>query len=125
MKTDDLKSGAESGTLDHDYLNRNYIQLGCRDVLIDVIGIFLDSSPQKLDSIKTALEASDSAELIKLSHGLKGETGSVGAKKLNSVAAAMEQAARRGELDEARGLLPELEQELEKATEALKKDYPA
>ncbi len=125
MKTTTADTAAEPGPLDHDYINRNYIQLGCADVLKDVIDIFMESYPEKIIMLKKALENMATPELTKASHGLKGEAGSVGAMIVNRLAAATEQAARREDIDEVRRLIPELEKELARASEALKRDYQA
>lgn len=125
MDTKAVETGTGSGPLDHDYLNRNYIQLGCADVLKDVIDIFLESSPEKLACIKQAAGSGELTVLTKCAHGMKGESGSVGARIVNRLAAAIEQAARKDDIEGVRCLIPELETELQRAADALKRDYKA
>ena len=109
--------------LDLDYLDRNYIKLGCEDVLFDVVNIFLETAPEKVALMKDALETADGPELSKLAHGLKGESGSVGARIVASLAAAQDQSARRGDIEEFRSRMPQLELELDRAIALLKQEF--
>lgn len=109
--------------LDRDYLDRNYLALGCADVLVDVVAMYLESAPEKLAALHEALAAGHCAELVKVAHGLKGESGSVGARHVVALAAAVEQSARQGDLAACRDSIPELERELERVTNMLKQEY--
>lgn len=123
MDTTPVDATRDSEPLDHDYIDRNYIKLGCADVLKDVIQIFIDSAPEKVENIKLSSAKSEYTFLAKYAHGLKGESGSVGARLVNRLAAAIEHAARREDLEEARNLIPELEAELQRAMETLTREY--
>ncbi len=111
--------------LDRDYQQKNYHDLGCGDVLLDVYQIYLESAPQKLVRIRELLQQGDTEELTGVAHGLKGESGSVGGRDIMAVAAAMEKAARVGDLTEARALLPELELQLQRTAAAIEKELSA
>ncbi|WP_305733057.1 Hpt domain-containing protein [Trichlorobacter ammonificans] len=107
---------------DRVYLRKNYLDLGCADVLSDVFRIFLESSRVKLAGVRSALVTESMGELLNLAHGLKGEAGSVGGRHVTAIAAAMEKAARGGDLQELRRRMPELEHELERLLQAIERE---
>lgn len=116
-------SQPQDDPLDREYLSKNYFALGCGDVLADVCKIYLESAPQKLEQIRQFLGQGDLEPVVRLAHGLKGESGSVGGRFIMAVAAALEKAARSGELAEAVGLLPELELQLQRITAVIQKEF--
>lgn len=111
--------------LDREYHHKNYLALGCSDVLLDVYRIYLESAPLKAEQLRTSLEAGNLDQAISLSHGLKGESGSVGGRFIMATAAEMEKAARAGDLQAARTLLPELEQQLQRVIAAIRQELKA
>ncbi len=111
--------------LDREYLRKNYHALGCSDVLLDVYKIYLESAPLKLAQIIPLLQEGKLESVISLAHGLKGESGSVGGRLIMATAAAMEKAARSGDLEEAIRLLPELEKQLNNTIEAIQQELDA
>lgn len=111
--------------LDREYLHKNYLSLGCGDVLLDVYRIYLESAPLKLEQIRTLLSQAQLDGLVGIAHGLKGESGSVGGRCVLAAAAALERAARAGDLDEARRLLPELEQQFQRLVAAIEQELAA
>ena len=111
--------------LDREYHRKNYHDLGCSDVLIDVYRIYLESAPQKLEQLQSLVHQTDTVPVIAVAHGLKGESGSVGGRYIMATAAAMEMAARAGDLQEVRRLMPELELRLQKTIAAIEKELAA
>ncbi|SKA16322.1 HPt (histidine-containing phosphotransfer) domain-containing protein [Trichlorobacter thiogenes] len=111
--------------LDREYHQKNYLLLGCSDVLRDVFQIYLESAPLKAEQLRSCLEAGDLDKGISLSHGLKGESGSVGGRFIMATAAEMEKATRAGDLQAARALLPELEHQLQRVIAAIKQELKA
>lgn len=111
--------------LDREYHHKNYLALGCSDVLLDVYRIYLENAPLKAEQLRTSLEAGNLDQAISLSHGLKGESGSVGGRFIMATAAEMEKAARAGDLQAARTLLPELEQQLQRVIAAIRQELKA
>lgn len=118
-------TAADDDPLDREYLQRNYLALGCGDVLTDVVAMYLESAPQKLRELQHALAAEDSAEFARLIHGLKGESGSVGARLVTARAATLEQHARQGDLAACANGIPELEQELQRVSAVLQQEFKA
>lgn len=123
--TDPTNAAAGDDPLDREYLERNYLALGCGDVLTDVAVMYLESAPQKLAGLKAALAAQDSAAFARLIHGLKGESGSVGARQVTARAAALERHARQGDLAACASGMPDLERELERAVVVLQQEFAA
>ncbi len=76
----------------------------------------------KVEQLRTLLKTGDLEQVVSLAHGLKGESGSVGGRFIMAVAAAMEKAARTGDLEEAGRLLPELEQQLQRVVAAFQQE---
>lgn len=111
--------------LDREYHQKNYHALGCSDVLLDVYRIYLESAPQKLEQLHSLVREADLASIIAVAHGLKGESGSVGGRLITAAAAALEKAARSGDLPEVRRLMPELEQQLQRTLAAIEQELQA
>lgn len=107
---------------DREYLRKNYLDLGCGDVLQDVFRIFQESSLIKLEGLRTALEAGAHQELFTIAHGLKGESGSVGGCHVSLLASKIEQAARAGDITEVRQLFANLERELKRLLAAIARE---
>lgn len=118
----DGQLAGQEDPLDREYLRKNYIALGCGDVLTDVYKIYLESAPLKLQQIRELLGRGEQEQVIKLAHGLKGESGSVGGRFIMAAAAALEKAARAGSLEEARQLLPDLELQLQRIILAIQNE---
>lgn len=111
--------------LDRDYLERNYLALGCADVLADVAAMYLESAPEKLSGMHEALNTANLEQLGRLAHGLKGESGSVGARQMTALAAFLEQSARQGDLDACRHCIKDLAPALDRVSSLLKQEYGA
>ncbi|MDK9716542.1 MAG: ATP-binding protein [Trichlorobacter sp.] len=111
--------------LDREYHRKNYLALGCGDVLLDVYRIYLESAPLKVEQLRAHLKTGDLEQIISLSHGLKGESGSVGGRFIMVTAAAMEKAGREGNLEEANRLMSELEHQLERVVAAIQQELKA
>lgn len=111
--------------MDREYQKKNYTDIGCEDVLADVSRIYAESAPAKLVQIRQLIQAgsTDLTPLVSVAHGLKGESGSVGAKHVTALAAAVEKAARQGDIGEAGRLLPELERELARALKVIELEF--
>ena len=110
---------AADDPLDRDYLERNYLAIGCADVL----AMYLQSVPQKLAALQETLGSGQGDEFIRLAHGLKGESGSVGAHQVFALAGELEQGARQGDWAACRSNMPALEGALERVTAVLRQEF--
>lgn len=95
-------------------------------LLRELLSIFLEEFPVKVQKLQEALEHEDLAQAIVFSHGLKGMLSNLSVTQAASCAAQMEQMARNGQMalvkqtftvfeQELRGLLPELQAHLAEA----------
>ena len=94
-----------------------------KDLMIELIHIFKEDTPGMLDKISESLEAEDLENLDRASHALKGQLGNYEAPVAYEAASALNQAAREGNVSEARRLHTSLMSKLktlEKGLDALK-----
>lgn len=125
MTSVSTESAVTDELLDREYHRKNYHDLGCSDVLLDVYRIYLESAPQKIDQLRPLVEQGKLEPIIALAHGLKGESGSIGGRLIMAAAAAMELAARAGDLHEVKRLMPELELQLQRTIAAIELELKA
>jgi len=92
---------------------------GDRQLLEEVIGIFRADCPRSLRRIDLALKQRDGEALRLAAHGLKGAIATIGAPAGRQAAAALEQAGRAGDFDEAQRIRERLDREIERLDLAL------
>ncbi len=68
-----------------------------RSMTREVIALFASDAPNRMDDIRAALEASDSAELSRAAHALKGAASNVGAEALSDACFVLEQSCLQGQ----------------------------
>jgi two-component system sensor histidine kinase/response regulator len=78
------------------------------DFLTELIDIYLEDSAQLVEEIRLAVEAQESARIRNAAHTLKGSSGNLGANAFSRICYEMELAARGGDIEAARNLLPAL-----------------
>jgi two-component system, sensor histidine kinase and response regulator len=71
------------------------------DLLSEVIGVFLAEAPGQVRGVNEALAARDTAAIQRAAHRLKGSALGVGARQLAALVAAVELAARTGDVERA------------------------
>lgn len=76
-----------------------------------MIRLFLENSPARMDQIRKGAGDGDSDEAEKGAHSLKSSAANVGAEKVRELAAQMERLAISGDMDGYRALVPRLEAE--------------
>jgi CheY-like chemotaxis protein len=74
---------------------------GRRDLVKDVIDVFLTDAPVMLTRLKTAARASSAADLVGAAHALKASVGLFSQGEAYAQARALEQQARSGDLTSA------------------------
>lgn len=83
------------------------------DTLVDeLLEVFRDEIPGLIRGIKDAIEARDAALLATHAHTCKSATGAVGLKEAMKIIALIEQAAKQGDIENARSHYKQLESEL-------------
>jgi HPt (histidine-containing phosphotransfer) domain-containing protein len=71
------------------------------DFLSEVIGVFAAEAPGQIRNVNEALASRDAAATQRAAHQLKGSALGVGARELAALGAAVELAARAGDLERA------------------------
>ena len=85
--------------------------MGDRDLVKEIIAIFLRDMPQKIQTLKTRIEQGDAGLAGEQAHAIKSAADNVGGLVLSAVIYKMEKSCRAGRLQEAAALLPELERQ--------------
>jgi len=85
---------------------------GDKELLKDLVDLFLDEYPRVLEGIRVALGKGDVKAVERAAHGLKGSTSNLAAMRASDAAFQLEQLARAGTLRGAEGPLRELEAQL-------------
>ena len=93
---------------------------GDRDLTRDMANIFVESAPLYIEAVRNSLITHDSAALVKSAHKLKGSAANIALLPLMEAAARIESVAETADLEKAGQLLPELEQHIDLALEAIK-----
>ncbi len=112
----------EPPVLDPSYLDRLHQlqEITGRSVVGEIVDSFLGEVPRRLSRLREALATGDGEALAFTAHSLKGSSAQLGALRLASLSHALELAGREGSLEEAAGIVDEIEREIERVTPALK-----
>jgi len=86
--------------------------LGDEDLAREVLGMFLDDMPPRVQELRTALDAGDASAARMAAHTIKGMAANTGAEAMSSLAGEMENAARAGNLEAVRGRMGELAEQI-------------
>ena len=79
-----------------------------------LIDTFIENTSRQLKDMQTAIDNNNAEEIIAISHGLKGSSGSVGATSMHLLSKSYEDKARAGELDNISGWVELLTIEFER-----------
>ena len=96
---------------------------GAQDAVGRIVDRFLEETPERGATLRTASENSDAHLLEQAAHAMKGIAGTVGANEMRDVADLLENLGRTGTTDGAHTLVVALEHALTRARpvfEALK-----
>jgi PAS domain S-box-containing protein len=85
---------------------------GDRDLLDEIIRIFIDECPRILADLQREFDAADLRKVERSAHTLKGSASNLGALVVSQSAAEMEAKSRAGDLPGAKAVLARLEHEL-------------
>ncbi len=94
---------------------------GDRELLHDIVDLFLAESPCMMEEIKLSLERRDARALEKAAHKLKGSVGNFGTKGVFEIALKMEKQALAGDLTAAEVSHQDLVREMARLKSALNK----
>ncbi len=93
---------------------------GMPDLLTRLIGLYLDSTSQLADQMRTAVLAGDADGLRQAAHSLKSSSANLGVSRVAALCRELEQMGREARMDGASQLLEEFESQYFLAREALK-----
>jgi two-component system sensor histidine kinase/response regulator len=88
-----------------------------------LIGVFIDESRTRIAQLAAAQRAADTETMRRLSHALKGSARTIGARRLEQICAAVQEAATEGRVSETPELQA-LEQCFELTAELLRRGCP-
>ena len=109
-----------SAVLDQDVVEELLsITDGDPDLLLDLIGMFLEDAPSKLETIQSSLASGDYETLAKSAHQLKGSAGNLGAHLVLHDCDELQSVESNRDESKARLLVPDLEEHLADAIDAL------
>lgn len=89
--------------------------------LKDIIGIFLEDTPERIAELKQCLASYDQPRFTRAAHSIKGSASNLGATKVRAVAEKLEHQSRNSGLDGLEPLLANLESEFAVAKTELEK----
>jgi HPt (histidine-containing phosphotransfer) domain-containing protein len=89
--------------------------------LREIVGIFLEDTPQRLAELEQSLAAADVPKFTRAAHSIKGSSANLGAMALREVAERLEHQSRVSGLGEVAGLLAALKAEYGRAEAELAK----
>ena len=81
------------------------------DVLAEVLRLFLDDVPRRVERLKAAWREGNAVELQRAAHSLKGSSGNIGAHHMSDICAQLDERGRAGDFNGARHLLDSLDEE--------------
>ena len=87
--------------------------------LRELIQIYLDDSPQRIDEIEECLEKGDAIRLTRAAHSLKGSSANFGATQLRAISEKIEHLGREGAMAQVPAEIPELKAEFGRVKAAL------
>lgn len=106
---------APEGVLDESVLEglRALQDRSAPDLLKNLIGLFLDDTPARLEAVRDAVQQKQAVSLARLAHALKGAAANLGVLSMTQTCAQLEQLGRSEETHAAPGLVTRLEAEFD------------
>jgi signal transduction histidine kinase/CheY-like chemotaxis protein/HPt (histidine-containing phosphotransfer) domain-containing protein len=92
------------------------------DLAQEVIEVFLDDAPRRIEALGTHLEGGNSRGVEYEAHTLKGSAANMGGERLAALAFEFEKAGKAGDLDVVEARLGDLQREFEVLKEAMTKE---
>ena len=87
---------------------------GDRRLLLELVGIFVDDGPKRLEALRAAMTSVNVQQLEHVAHSLKGSAAILGAERLRSAALALEDAAHDGRAENSAHLVAQIACEVER-----------
>ena len=78
-----------------------------------LVGIFMEDVHTMRTDLDAAMQADNAPEAARIAHRIKGGAAAIGARRVATVASAMESTAREGSIESTRSIRPQLDVELD------------
>ena len=92
---------------------------GAKDVLSQVISLYIDNLPKQLDELRCAARSGDASTIQRVAHGVKSSSAIIGAMTLSSFFKELEDMGRLNSIDNASELVSRIEAEYRAVETAL------
>jgi HPt (histidine-containing phosphotransfer) domain-containing protein len=89
------------------------------DLVLDLIQTYIEESDRLVSEMESAALSGDTARIGSIAHSMKGSSLNMGLEIIGEVSLRLEKMGKGGDLDGARGLIPELQQSYIEAKQAL------
>jgi HPt (histidine-containing phosphotransfer) domain-containing protein len=86
------------------------------DVLKEVLQLFLEDVPVRVNRLRAAWTAGDATEVQRAAHSLKGSAGNIGARDMLAVCRLLDDRGKAGDLSGAGHLVDSLDHEFARVT---------
>ncbi len=86
-------------------------ELGGAELLAELTELFLEDVPTQLQALREAVESEDASSVERVAHALKGSCGNMGATRMSTICAELEDVGHSGELERPPVLVERLEAE--------------
>lgn len=97
-------------------------RIGGQEFLIEMVELFLEHAPQRLTTANEAYAAGDLKTVYRTAHSLKSTAANIGAARLQSLAAELEERAAAGDAAAAGPMLEELNRRYERVRPELERE---
>ena len=94
---------------------------GDPELLLDLINMFLDDGPSKVQAVQEGIAAGDFDKAERAAHSLKGSSGNLGAVRVQDVAESLQVAGRSRDQASVDGLVDSLVSSLDAAEAELRR----
>jgi HPt (histidine-containing phosphotransfer) domain-containing protein len=91
------------------------------DVLKEVLQLFLDDVPARVERLRSAWQGGDAVAVQRAAHSLKGSAGNIGAADLLGVCRQLDELGRSGDLSKAAPLVTALDAEFSRVQFEIKR----
>ena len=89
------------------------------DVLAEVLRLFLEEAPARIEKLRNAWAARDIQQVQRIAHSLKGSAGNIGASAMFEICKRLDSSGRPGEVVDTAGLIDALGSEYRKVEEEI------
>lgn len=89
------------------------------EFLREIIGIFLEDTPQRIAELETSLAEGDANRFTRAAHSIKGSSANLGATELRAAAERLEHHSRQDGLGGVDSMIAEIKAAYDRARQAL------